>query len=384
MTLPLTLGLRRSLANCRYCQVVRVAVDEQIFAIQAYGGISRVFAELARQFVEVSTFNVELSALRTPIVNRYVLDSPRLVSALSARTAMNEWTALAAYMARIRTHPSADIVHNTFYLPHGLAPIHGAKRIVTVHDMIPELLPHTRRRLDRLTLKRKYVHQADHIICVSDATRRDLLSVYPEISVPISVVHSAVDQAFQPGAPALTDLPEQYLLFVGHRTQYKDAAALFRAFARIAADFPDVHLVCIGGGAFTKDERLLLARLGVNHRVRQDVLSDPRMPAAYGNALAFVFPSRFEGFGLPVLEAMACGAPTLLAEATALPEVGADAAMYFPIGDDRALSDLLAEVLSNRTLREELRTLGLERASTFSWKRTARETKQVYDQAVQR
>lgn len=360
---------------------MRVAMDEQIFAIQAYGGISRVFAELASQFTR-GDFGVELAPFSAPIVNRYILEDESVKQHLQAKQAHNEWTALARYASRLHTHPQAEVVHNTFYLPHGLAPTRGAKRIVTVHDMIPELLPHTRRRLDLLTMKRRYVVAADHIICVSQAAKSDLLSVYPEVSAPITVVHHGVRPQFAPGAAPLPDLPEQYILMVGNRDQYKDAAVLFRAFALIADDYPNVHLICIGGGSFTKEERGLLAREHIANRVRQDVLSDQRMPGAYGNALAFVFPSRYEGFGLPVLEAMACGAPTVLAQATSLPEVGGDAARYFSVGDAQALAARLAEILARPDEAAQLAERGIERAGQFTWDRAARETAQVYQSTL--
>lgn len=353
-------------------------MDEQIFAIQAFGGISRMFAELARQYVHHGVSDVALLPFSAPIVNRYVLDDPEVSTALGARAARNEWTALARYFARLRVHPSADIIHNTFYLPHGLAPTRGAKRIVTVHDMIPELLPSTRRRLDKLTLKRRYVDQADHVICVSEATRRDLLRVYPEVTAPITVVHHGVDARFTPGADALPDLPDEYVLMVGHRGEYKDGAVLFRAFAEIARRFPTTHLVCVGGGPFSREEWTLLSELGLRDRVGQYPLSDPRLPAAYGNARIFVFPSRFEGFGLPALEAMACGAPTVLAESTSFPEVGADAVRYFPVGDSLALAEVMADVLADADLRRDLRERGIRRAGEFTWHRTAVATANVY------
>jgi glycosyltransferase involved in cell wall biosynthesis len=358
-------------------------MDEQIFAIQAFGGISRMFAELARQYVHHGVSDVRLIPFTAPIVNRYILDDPAVSAALGARAARNEWTALARYFARLRVHPPADVIHNTFYLPHGLAPTRGAKRIVTVHDMIPELLPGTRRRLDKLTLKRRYVDQADHIICVSEATRRDLLRVYPEVSAPITVVHHGVDERFTPGADALPDLPDEYVLMVGHRGEYKDGALLFRAFAQIADTFPDVDLVCVGGGAFTREEQELIDELGLVERVGQYPLSDPRLPGAYGNALAFVFPSRFEGFGLPALEAMACGAPTILSDSTAFPEIGGEAAAYFTVGDPADLANVMETVLSSDERRRCLREQGLQRAAQFSWRRTAEETASVYRQAVQ-
>ena len=361
---------------------MRVALDEQIFAIQAYGGISRMFAELARQFVFDERNDIELLPLKAPVITRYLLDDPQLRGALGIREAKNEWTALARYFTRVRIHPHSEIVHNTFYLPHGLAPTRGAKRIVTVHDMIPELMPYTRRRLDLLTLKRRYVENADHVICVSEATKRDLLQVYGPIKAPISVVHHGVDARFNVGGAPLLDWPDHYVLMVGNRSQYKDADVLFRAFARLHPDHDDLHLVCLGGGAFTETELAHLQSLGIGDRCHQFGLPDELMPAAYSNAAVFVFPSRFEGFGLPALEAMACGAPTVLAEATSLPEVGSDAALYFPVGDDAELAKQISRTLEDSQLAEGLRTRGLSRASEFTWHEAANRTEAVYAQSL--
>ena len=357
-------------------------MDEQIFALQAYGGISRLFAELARQFVQERVGGVDMSPLAAPIRTRYVLDDPELSAALDVREARSEWTALAHYFTRLRSLAGNDIVHNTFYLPHGLASTSGAKRVVTVYDMIPELMPATRRRLDLLTLKRRYVDRADHIICISEATRADLLRVYPEVSAPISVIHLGVDPQFAPNALPLASLPREYVLMVGNRSQYKDAETLMRAFASIADEFPQLHLVCIGGGPLTRAEQELVRQLGIGGRVQQQDLTDDAMPGVYGNARAFVFPSRFEGFGLPAIEAMACGAPTILANATSLPEVGGDAVRYFEVGDDADLARVLGEVLGDESAGIDLCARGLARAATFTWRRTAEATADAYRLAL--
>lgn len=361
---------------------MRVSMDEQIFAIQRYGGISRLFAELAGQFAFEDISNVELTPLNAPIINRYILENPRLASALKARESRNEWMALARYASRIKTHPTSEIVHNTFYLPHGLAPTRGAKRIVTVHDMIPELMPQTRRRLDLLTMKRRYVEQADHVICVSHAAKNDLLRVYGDVQAPISVVHHGVDQRFSPDAPRNHALPEKYLLFVGNRNQYKDANVLFRAFSGLRPENNELHLLCVGGGAFTSDERQLIQLLGIQEVTTQINLPDHEMVSAYAHAEIFVFPSQFEGFGLPALEAMACGVPTVLAAATSLPEVGGDAAQYFKAGDSDDLEQVLSQLLNDPERRSELIAKGLARARHFTWKKTAEETASVYQQTL--
>lgn len=337
-----------------------------------------MFAELARQFVLHQIADVDLLPFDAPVVNRYLLDHPEIGEPLGARPARNEWTALARYLTRPGTRPACDIVHNSFYLPHGLAPAKGAKRVVTVHDMIPERLPHTRRRLDWLTLKRRYVDRADHIICVSEATHADLEEIYGPLRAPVTVVHHGVDPRFHPGASPLDFLPPRYVLFVGNRGQYKDARVLFSAFEMLAKDHPDLDLLCVGGAGLTPQEVSWLRARGIRERVSQRYLSDADMASAYAHAEVFVFPSRFEGFGLPALEAMASGTPVVLADATSLPEVGGDAALYFEPGDAEGLATTLNRVLSDPGLKARLAGDGLARARHFTWGLAAERTLGVY------
>lgn len=356
-------------------------MDEQIFAIQPYGGISRLFAELTRQYLMDPGLGVNLDPLQAPIVNRYILDDPALTSRLQVRGARNQWTALAWYFSHLERR-RADVVHTTFYLPHGLSSARGTKRVVTVYDMIPERLPDTRRRLDLLTLKRRYIESADHVICISQATKDDLQALYGTEDIPTTVVHLGVDSRFNPDVARVLGFPTEYVLFVGHRGQYKDATTLMRAFATIAQDFPEVHLVFAGGGGLTREERALVNDLEIESKVHQFDLPDETMPSAYAHASAFAFPSRFEGFGLPVLEAMACGTPTVLARATSLPEVGAEAARYFSPGDQRELADQVSVILADPQESTRMSKAGIEHARAFTWNRTARQTADVYRQVL--
>ncbi len=361
---------------------MRVAFDEQIFAIQEFGGISRMFAELAKQFISDPRIGVDLVPLNSRVINHYVLDNPELAQALNVRSAGHSYAALMTYFTKMRPKGNVDVIHNTFYLPHGLAGYPGAKRVVTVHDMIPELLPRTRRRLDFLTLKKRYVKTADHVICVSEATRSDLLRTYGDIKAPISVVHHGVDPIFTPGNARPAALPENYILFVGNRGQYKDARVLLKSFSELLKQGSDLELVFVGGGAFTPDETREMEGMGIARRTHQFSLPDTEMAGAYGNAQVTVFPSRFEGFGLPALEAMACGSPTVLARATSLPEVGGDAALYFAPGDAAGLTARLSEISNSSTLQQELTTAGLARAKEFNWHRSAEQTADVYRQTL--
>jgi glycosyltransferase involved in cell wall biosynthesis len=362
---------------------VRIAVDEQIFLLQPYGGISRLFSELMRELTALGEeHNLSLDPLNTQVINRYLLDDPELTGKLGVTQAASEWHALARYVKNSRKTSDADIVHNTFYLPWGLAPKQGARRVATIHDLIPERMPETRRRLDFLTKKKDYLRKADHIICVSEATKSDLLEIYGEQSVPVSVIHLGVDPKYVPQAPVPTWLPRDYVLMVGHRGQYKDAQTLFRAFARIAPEDPDLHLVCLGGGAFNRAEKRMLQELGIAERVAQHSIQEQDMPGVYGGSRAFVLPSQFEGFGLPVLEAMASGAPTILARATSLPEVGGDAARYFTPSSDVELAECLSSILLSPALAQDLRQRGIQRAAQFTWRKHALQTIAVYQSLV--
>lgn len=362
---------------------MRVAFDEQIFAIQRYGGISRVFAELAHQFVANPDLGVELQPVAAPLVNEYILGDPVTARALDVKRSTHWAPSISRSLTRRRHKGPADVVHNTFYLPRALADYPQAKRVVTVHDMIPELFPTTRRRLDFLTVKKRYVETADHIICVSHSTRQDLLRIYGPLTAPVSVVHSGVGPQFHSDTPRIVEWPENYLLHVGNRKGYKGGQTLLKAFTRIASDFPQLHLVLAGGGALTKEEGSVLETRGLAHRVLQQDVPDTLMPSAYAHCRVFVMPSTYEGFGLPVLEAMACGAPVVLCRASSLPEIGGDAATYFSPGSVDELAQSLGRILEDPEEVEWMRTAGQNRAKGYSWLITARLTADVYRASAQ-
>lgn len=357
-------------------------MDEQIFVVQEFGGISRLFSELAEQFAQSPQMDVTLEPLSTSVINHYLLDDPVLVDQLGVREAGGHKSALMKYLLRPARRGRVDLVHNTFYLPRGFRDYPGAPRVMTVHDMIPEIFPETRRRLDKLTLKHHYFTRADHIICVSEATRRDLERIYGETTTDITVVHHGVDEVFRPVKQRVSSAPPEYILFVGHRGAYKDAGTLIKAYAQLIKHEAAPPLLFVGGGAFTREELTTFRELGLSDRVQQLSLSESEMPAAYANARMLVFPSRYEGFGLPALEGMACGTPVLLADASALPEVGGDAAVYFPPGDADSLALLMRSVNESEELRQSLVDRGAERALRWTWSRSAEATARVYEQTI--
>ena len=358
---------------------MRVAYDPQIFLRQRAGGVSRLFTELIREFDGDKGLGVN-ALLPFSTTNNALLTAA--LPERSFRTTPS-WLPRGLLYApwwvrgpRVGRH--LDIVHHTYYGRRFLRAPGGSLQVTTIYDMIPELFPETRRRLDFLTVKKRYVEEADHIICVSESTRRDLGTVYRSLNAPITVVPSGVGPEFTPSAPRLPEWPRDYLLHVGHRRGYKGGETLFQAFSLVKDDHPDLMLMLAGGGPLTMDEKEELVDLQIERRTLQQQLPDSAMPSAYANARLFIFPSEYEGFGLPVLEAMASGTPVLLSNASSLPEVGGEAAEFFPTQDPDALAKQMSRLLADDTLRHDNIKQGLRRASHFSWIHSAERTADVY------
>ena len=355
---------------------MKVRFDDQIFALQSRGGISRYFVELMREYGSDSTYGVELDS--GPVWTR----NAHLLEAGMGRSLPTGWgrrrRVLRVANRLHRAGGNSDLVHHTYfdrsYLPLAR---NGSIRAVTVYDMIPELYPELFPLGNPHLDKRAFVDEADLILCISEATRRDLVHVYGEPAAPIVVTPLGVDSRFRPDVPKPKDLPERYVLFIGNRGGYKDFSVLAEAFA-VCRLPDDIKLVVAGGGPFSTEERELLQRLDLLTKAIRLDLGDADLPGVYGHALCFVFPSRHEGFGLPTLEAMASGCPTILVSSSSHPEVGGDAALYFPPGDVEALALLLDELMEAPERRAACRAAGLIRAAAFSWQDTARRTAEAY------
>lgn len=287
-----------------------------------------------------------------------------------------------------RLLPEAELFHATEHL---LLPLRAIPTVLTVHDLIFRHLPEHHKPLNRWYLNLTmplYCRRATHVIAVSEHTRRDLVAAYDVPPQKVTVVHEAADPRFRPQPPekvtavrARYRLPERYLLFVGTIEPRKNLSRLLHAFELVYAERLTDSLVVVGKRGWLCDDFFArLARSPVQKAViLPGYVPDEDLPAVYAGAQAVVFPSLYEGFGLPVLEAMACGTPVVASRASSIPEVGGDAARYFDPTDVEEITALIRRVLQNTTLREEMRTRGLAQAGRFSWAQAASETHRVYD-----
>jgi glycosyltransferase involved in cell wall biosynthesis len=369
---------------------MKVLFDNQIFALQRYGGISRYYADLMRN--AGGAFDHELS--RVYCGNDYLRSlypSPGNYSRLVDACLNNR---LVRYNdlqnIRLLKRGVFDIFHPTYFDPYFLKYLGKKPFVAMVPDMIYELFPGCFSDFRAVAARKKaLVEKAATVITISDNTKGDICRLY---DVSEAKVHVAYPGNSLRGTPVrervdesvIRRLPERYLLFVGKRGQYKNFDFFLAAVAPLLGNDKDLCVVCAGGGPFTGPETELMGRLGVAGRVFQCTLNDDTLIEIYRHAVAFVFPSRYEGFGFPVLEAFACGCPAVLSNRTSLPEIGGDAAAYFDPDDGPMLRSAVGRVLEDDGYRRELTARGFRRCRRFSWQNNVREQLSVFEGIARR
>jgi len=363
---------------------IRVEFDGAAFLQHRRSGISRYFAELAAAYDADPALGVAVSMPYRYVTNLHVAATGRRLRSLPLPRRMRG-PVLEALNAPARRRASVpDIVHAPLYDPAVLERAGDARVVTTVYDFTFEVLPELFGDVSRsLADKRTFLERADALVCISQATADDLKALHPEVSAPVVVAPLAVSEEFFHAAPTpVPGMPARYLLHVGNREVHKNTGLVLRAFAELARVRPDLHLVMSGAGVPGEAERI--AELGITDRTHLVKVSDAHLPSLYRNAAAFVFPSRYEGFGLPVLEAMAAGCPVVVSSTPALVEVVDDAAEVVDPDDLDGLVQVLGRILDDPAVGSALARAGVSRARDFSWRRTAELTRIAYDEAMAR
>ncbi|MCR4791487.1 MAG: glycosyltransferase family 4 protein [Lachnospiraceae bacterium] len=365
---------------------MRVLYDYQIMLNQKYGGISRYFSQLAK-YINSDMSDAEALVPLEKSQNYYFSNvcEPNISSP-------NRWHVLVNCFATYKTlflsklkNKRIDIVHPTYYFPSYLyllpKSLRKFKVVITVHDLIREKFYPD---MDNASMGRRrgIIKNADAVIAISENTKRDLLEMYPEIdSDKVFVVYHGIDvNGSKNCTPVSVNGP--YLLFVGKRDYYKNGDRYIQCIGELAKEYPNLSFVFVGGGAFTHDEKILINDLEIKNRTVQINANDEELNYLYHNALCFVFPSLYEGFGIPILEAFSCGCPVALSNCSCFPEIAGDAAAYF---DGESVPDMLKvleDIIDDEIYRDKLISLGSEKVKEYTLEKMVTNTMKVYESVI--
>ena len=385
---------------------MKILYDHQIFYRQNYGGVSRYFCELMNRFSADPDMNFILplryvqneNLAQFPQLNKYWsgrynrLYNNFFLSSLQKKIrfnavnfGLNFFINNQGESIRLLQKQDFDVFHPTYYEPYFLKYLQNKPFVLTVYDMIHEIFPEYFKPGDQTRVwKKRLIEGAGSVIAISENTKKDIIKFTGIDPERIRVIYLGNPFENLSGSTKNNKLSESplfkkpYLLFVGGRSGYKNFNFFIESVAGILQKNEDLQVVCAGSFPFTEKERKFLKNLNILNKVHYIRINDKILKNLYKNARAFIFPSQYEGFGLPVLEAFSCGCPVLLNNSSSLPEVGCDAALYFTPGDRESLICAVNRILYDEKCREDLITKGTARSKFFSWENTADSTKKIY------
>jgi glycosyltransferase involved in cell wall biosynthesis len=363
---------------------MKIIYDHQIFTRQQYGGISRYFYEISRRIPLLEGDSVEIFA---PFhINEYLgFSASRGGGGIKVPKIRGASWATGVFDSKlgkmfIKRKRDVAIHHETYYSMASYSPA-PAKRVITVYDMIHERFPDAFARDDKTSeIKRHAVNRADHVICISESTRRDLIEmtgVSVEKTSVIYLGHSLTAATKLVTAKGTGGRP--FLLYVGARGGYKNFDSLLVAYSRSDKLRREFSLTCFGGGELTARESSLMKSLGL--KAGDLILAgggDAVLSNLYAAAAAFIYPSLYEGFGIPPLEAMSHGCPVICTNTSSLPEVVGNAAELFCPWDHDALTSSIERVVGSAERSAHLVAQGYQQVARFSWEKCALETLNEY------
>lgn len=370
---------------------IKVLFDSTIFDLQIFGGISRYFSELISVGAKRKLFKPLFRLLISDNEYAKISGHTRLKSNLHRLRVKGSkrlsWKlnglANSFYTNRHLRKGDFDIYHPTYYSHKSIHYSDQYKIVLTVYDMIHEKFPDLFSDAEKvIEIKKQLIFRSAAIIAISENTRRDILEFYPEIDpAKISVTHLA--SSIGSYTEIKVELPlKKFLVFVGNREGYKNFMPMLQVLISTFKSQKDLGLICVGGGSFNQNERVFLKDENLSDRIVQKNLSDSELKWIYSNSVALLFPSEYEGFGIPVIEAFECGCPVILPKLSSFPEIGGDAGLFYEKSDMVKINFYIEQLISDEKFRCETKDKCKNQATQFSWEKMTMETLEVYKRTV--
>lgn len=370
---------------------MNILFDNQIFVQQAYGGVSRLFYELIKNLCEKEGANIFL--FHGFYINRFPVEDlkKKMEFYFGKRISRPLYTAKFIRVFNtilfdlFKPRKKIDIFHPTEFSP----PVYRWKKspvVLTVYDMIPELFPRFFKNIKtRIKIRKKCIERADKIIAISNSTKKDLIKLYNVDKKKITVIYPGVSSPIEEReGKNLFSHKKPFILYVGNRKHsYKNFRNLLTAYTSNKKVNKEFNLVCFGATPFTGEEKEFFSGTGNRDNIFHVTGNDYLLARFYTNAGVFVYPSLYEGFGLPPLEAMVYGCPVIAGNTSSIPEVLGDAALYFEPFDPSSISFALEKVLFDTGTAQELVKKGSKQVKKYSWSRMAEETYRVYKGVIE-
>jgi glycosyltransferase involved in cell wall biosynthesis len=367
---------------------VKVLYDHQCFVQQQFGGVSRYHYQLIKELNKLQGIETRLSLKYSN--NFYINGDTNLdVKKFFPNNKFYFKRTILDYINRLSTIPALkkgdyDIFHPTYFNPYFLKHLKDKPFVLTVYDSIHEKYPEIINIIDKtLVHKKLLLSKANLIIAISESTKNDLIKLYniPPEKIEVTYLAASINKSLV-STNLKIDLPEKYILFVGNRDFYKNFNNFVLAIEPLLKENKDMFLICAGGNVFTNEEKNLFHSKRLENKILQKGADDVTLATLYANALAFIFPSLYEGFGIPALEAMNCDCPVVMSDTSSLSEVGGNAAIYFDPNNIDDMREEIESVIINKDLRDDLILKAKTQRQKFSFEKTARQTLEIYKQLL--
>ena len=367
---------------------MKIFFDHKIFVNQNYGGPSRYIVNLTSSLNKFEDLNAKIFA---PLhINNYLdqneIKKNKIGLKLPFSGMINNFYKIKKRVGKFDDHINRflmkrfnpDIYHTTYYDKSQMSC--PKKMVITVYDLIHELFSYEYGFPKNYLPKESILKQASHIICISENTKKDLINIYNVDPSKISVTHLATDFSNLEEKKNLKNIiGSKYFLFVGSRWKYKNFSNLLKAMSINKRLQKELKLVLFGGGSLKKEEINLINELGLNIKNIIHINGNENfLKSLYTNAEFLIYPSKYEGFGIPILESFSQNCPVLCSNTSSLPEVADDAALFFNPDEPEEISLTIDRFLQSSESRNILIGKGLERLKKFSWEKCAKQTLNVY------